>query len=371
LLSTVALVPGCKPPFGFGEKSTSHAGCASCDNVPQAEAAQEEAVVIEGVEPGLLKETIVSFEGKPVITGRDYEKNFQMILEAQPALKDMLAYIPQEQQDQMYNQILEALILERVLLRHIKEEGIDRTPEYRKNAQRVHEAVDKDLALRAFESELLKEIVVSDDEARTFYDENKAKDPTLQRPPFLVTPGGIKAQAFEAANEKEAQELAEKARKGNFNQVAKDAKKSVTDYGLVNQQSFIDSEVKSKVLGTTKFPHIEVVKGSDGKYWVVREQSSQEPKYADFEKVKDAVKQIITGKKFNDLYTKKIEDLRSKYKVEVNKDYLKKRIKAPELPQPSGEQAESEAAQEATLKEPVPAKAPIAQQGGTTRPQGA
>ncbi len=323
LLSVVALLPGCNNPFAM-KKETS--GCVSCDQ--HGPVVEEEEVVIAGMSPELLKEPVVTFGGQTAATGKDYEKNIQLIMEAQPALKDMLPYIPEENQNEMYAQILDAMALEKTMLRWVQESGIDQTPEYRKNAARVHEAVDRDLALRAFENELAKEITVTDDEIKKYYEEKKDKEPAFQRPPFLVTPSGVKAKGIEAANEKEAQELAEKVKQSSIDQVAKDAKKKVTDYGLVNSQSTIDTQVKDKILGSKTFPSTDVVKGADGKYRVVAITSKQEAQHADVGQVKDAVKQIITGKKFNELHAKKMEDLKKKYKVEVNKEYLNKRKQA-------------------------------------------
>lgn len=330
LLSAVAFLPGCKLPFGGSQQE---AGCASCGH---SAAVVEEEIAFPGIEPGLLEETVVSFEGKPAAVGRDYEKNIQMIMEAQPALKDMLPYIPEEQQKEMFSQILDAMALEKVMLRYIKDEGIDQTTEFRKNAIRVHEAVDRDLALRAFENELLKEVIVTDDEIRKYYDENRTTEPVFQRPPFLITAGGVKAKGFEAADEKEAQELAEKVKQGKFAQVAKEAKKSVVDYGLVNQQSSLDKELKNKIVGATGAT-TEVVKGADGKYHVLSIATPQETKYADVDQVKDSIKQVITGKKFNELHSKRMDELKKKYKVEVNKDYLQKRKKATEQTMPAVE----------------------------------
>lgn len=345
LISALALLPACKPGEWFGAKE--HGSSCGCGH------AHDEELKLEGINPAILKETVVSFEGKPVVSGEDYERNFQQILQAQPALKDMLPYIPEEQQDQMFGQMAESMALEKLMLRWVKDSKLDQDAEYRRNAKRVHEAVDRDLALRAFENELLKEIVITDDEGKKFYDENKATDAALQRPPFALAQGGVKAQGVEFANEKEAREFAIKAKVGDFAKLAKDAKKTPNDYGSVNQQSFIDNNVKSKILEATKFPSVEVVKGTDGKFRVVKIAGKQEPKYADFEKVKDQIKQVLTGKKFNDLYTKKMAELKDKYKVEINKDYVNLRKPA----KPAAEEAKPELAEGKELAPAAPATA--------------
>jgi peptidyl-prolyl cis-trans isomerase C len=356
LLSAIALLPGCNWwPFGAGHGK----GCCPAHDHQAAEGqAKEEEIKIEGFDPALLQETVVSFEGKPVVTGRDFEKNLQMIMEAQPAIKDMLPYIPAEQQEHIFGQMLESMALEKLMLRWVKDAGIEESAEYRRNACRVHEAVDRDLALRAFENELVKEVVITDQEAEKFYQDNKTTEAAFQRPPFLITAGGVKAKGIEAKDEKEAKELAEKIKQsekekgGGIASVAKETKKSVVDYGLVNPQSLIDSNIKSHILATMDKPIVEVVRGEDDKYYVIATQCRQEPKYSDFDQVKDAVKQVLTNKRVNELYAKRIAELKDKYKMEINKSYIQKR------PKPAAEPVSEEHPEAAVQpsEQPLPEK---------------
>ena len=322
LLPAIALLPGCDLPWTTGGKKKEE--CPLCWHGAQV---ADEEIKVEGIEPGVLKETIISFDGKPVATGEEFERNIQMMMEAQPALKDMLPYIPQDQQDQIYTQVLETMGLEKLMQQYNKDSGVAESAEYQKNARRVHEAVDRDLALRAFENEISKQIEVTEDEAKKFYQDNRTSEPIFQRPPFLTKAGGIKAKGFEVATEKEAKDLAEKARKQSFTTVAKDAKKTIVDYGLVNQHSFLDTNVKNEILSATQFPTIKVVKGTDNKYRVVDVVSRQEPTYAEPDKVADTAKEVLKGKKFNERSTQKINELKEKYKMQVNKDYVQKRKK--------------------------------------------
>lgn len=319
LLSTIALLPACKPFDWFkGE------GCGCC--------AETEELKIEGIDPEILKEAIVTFDEKPVITGTDFERNFQALIETQPIIKEMLPSMPQEQQDQIFGQILDSFAMEKIMRRWVKESGTDQQAEFKKNARRAHELLDRDLALRAFENELSKNIVLTDAELSDYYQKQQATDPAFQRAPFATTPGGVKAQGFEAADEKEAKMLAAKV--GDFATIAKDAKKKLVDFGPVNASSFIDPEVKARILSAQKFPSTEVVKGMDGKYRVVRIISKKEGVYAPFEKVKDHVKAMMMQKKFGEMFNKKIEELKETYKVKIDKSYIEKRKKKPAAEEP-------------------------------------
>ena len=254
-----------------------------------------------------------------------YERMLAMIIETQPTLRDMLPYLPENQKEQIYAQLLETIALERIIMRAVEESGIRDREEYKKNARRVHESVDRDLAINAFQNELLKEVALSDEDMRNFYDANRSTDALFQRPPFVTTMGGVKAEAFEVKSQKIARELADKARSSGFSAVARELKKKVEDYGLVTQQSMIDRDIKEAIFKVTSFPKIEIVRASNGKYFVVSVKSKQETVYADFDAVKDAVKQVMTGKKFNELYQNRIAELKDKYQVVLHKEYLEKR----------------------------------------------
>lgn len=331
LLSIIAL-PACNP-LDWMRGKGSGCGCphtGAHETHDAAKTSSGEDVALAGFEPAVLKETVVSLDGKPVVTGADFEKNMQLILEVQPTIKDWLNFMTQEQQDQMIGQLIDTMATEKLIRHEVQALGLDKDPEYIQNAQRMHEMLDRDIMNRAFESALLKEIVITDDAARKYYNDNKATEPIFQRLPFSSQQAGVKAESFEVATEKEAEDLANKARANtDFAQVAQEAKATVNDLGLVNANSFVDPEVKEVLLSATTFPSVFVVKGADGKFTVVKAISKQDAQYADYETVADAVKQVMTGKEFNDLYTKRMADLKEKYKLEVNKDYINKR-KRPE-----------------------------------------
>lgn len=317
LLSAIVLLPGCNPFSWVKEKVTGTCSCG-CET---------EDVKLEGLDPELLKEAVVMIDGSTAVTGKDVEAQLKMIFSAQPAFKDMLPYLQKEQRDQIFNQIIESLAMEKIMERWVKESGTDKQEEFAKNAQRVHKAVDHDLRLRAFENEILKGIAASEEDAKNYYNTQRSLEPMFQRPPFASSVGGVKSEGFEV-DEKDAAKLLAKAKTGDFQKVAADAKKAVINFGMVNASSFIDPELRTKILSITKFPSVELIKGADGKWRIVKIHSKKETAYAPFEQVKDAVKQVLMQKKFTDAYTKKMASLKDAYKVEIKKEYVAKREEA-------------------------------------------
>lgn len=279
---------------------------------------------------GMQSDVIVTIDGKPLFTSEEFNKYLDIINREQPGIKEMLPMLPVEQQYQVYQGILDSIVLERVVGEWVKTSGLDADAEFKENARLAHEMVDRQLGLQAFQTKLMKEIAISDSEARSFYDKNKMTDPTFKRPPFLVKGAGVKAQAIVVDTEKEAKDLLAQLKTSDINQVAKKATKTVKDLGVVNPQAYgVDSAVKSKVLGFKQFPAKEVIKGSDNKFYVIEATGSQNAEYAPFEEIKEQIKQLMTNQKLADLFTKRAEELKSQFKVVISPEFVKSLIKQP------------------------------------------
>jgi hypothetical protein len=268
--------------------------------------------------------------GQPLFTSAEFQKYLDIINREQPGIKEMLPLLPVEQQVQVYQGILDSIILERLMGEWVKREGIDKNPEYQENARMAHEMIDRQLALQAFQTRLLKEVAISDAEAKSFYDKNKTTEQTFKRPPFLVKAAGTKAQALVVDTEKEAKELLTQLKASNLSSVATKAKKSAKDLGVVNPQSYgVDNNVKSKILGFKQFPGKDMIKGTDGKFYVIEATGSQNAEYAPFEEVKEQIKQMITSQKLGEMFAKRAEALKAQYKIEINPNFVKSMIKQP------------------------------------------
>lgn len=276
----------------------------------------------------LAEEVVVKFGDKVVLTGAEFEQNVDLLMQSQAGIKDIIACMSPEQRAQVFDNILEGLINERVISEWISNQGLDRTHEYKEQARRAHEAVDRDLAIRAFEREVVKNIVFSDDEAKNWYDKNRER---LLSQPFLESLGGVKARGFSVNTEKEAKDFAARAgtTESDFTKIAQEAKRSVTNFGLVTaQSSSVEPQIRTKILAMKIFPATEVIRGGDNKYWVVQGFAKVEPTFCPFPQVKDAVKERMKEERAMDYLRKKVDEIRAQSRITVNKDYLKKRDEA-------------------------------------------
>jgi len=320
----VMVLPGCNP---FGDLWTDKAGsdASLVEEGSNADGKGEDLRNSSLQGESLQGEPLVEFDGVVVATMDDLDENLALVMQANPALKDVLAYLPAEQQEQIMDQLVEAIAMEKLMRRWVDESGISRTAEYREMTRRAHEALDKDLASRAFETEIVKNIKISDEEARNFYAMNRT-DPLFQRAPFTTQMGGIKAESIEADSPEQAKELVADAQTEAFAEVAERAGKEVKDYGLVGPMSFINEAIKTAIVkaGEGALPTTFDV-DVNGTPFVIHVVSKQETEYAPFSQVKDAVIQVMTGKRATDMYIKKIEQLKNAYKMKVHKDSVKKR----------------------------------------------
>ncbi len=277
---------------------------------------------------------VASIGGKPAINEAEYEKFLHLVMQAQPAFEQMFAFMSPDQQQQFLHNMAEDLALGKLAMEWATRTGLAQTEEFKNELKQICEFTQRDFVIRKFESEMIKQLVFSDEDAQQFYNANREKHPAFQRPPF-TTGTGVKAEGFIATNEKEAQDLAEKARKNNFTTTAKNAKKSVISFGVITAQSSVDPLIRAKVLSIKKFPSIEIIKGADNKYYVVKASGQETGTFAPFEAIKDKVKEVMkSSEKMQEYIMNKINQLKADYNFIVHKEAFEKYIRKPEPMEP-------------------------------------
>lgn len=319
LLLSLAFLPGCKITDWIKEKF----GCTNCVETTgmRSEAGSSFG---GGSDKNASQEVVVTIGGTPAVTPDDLNKSLQLLMQTQPALQQVLPYMAEDQQLQLFQQIVENLANERVAAEWVKRQGLDKTAEYQETARMVHEAVDRDLAARTYQAELIKKIEINDAQAKKYYEENKDKNPYFKRAPFVTGMASAQAQSVLFESEKDAQDFLAKAKK-DFDAAAKEAKKSVKNLGQITAQSDIDNALKAKILNA-KANSVEIIKGLDGKFYVVKIAQRQEPQAVPFAEVADKVKELMLSERFQDLFMKEIDKLKKEYGVTINQDYVKKYV---------------------------------------------
>lgn len=277
-------------------------------------------------------ETCISLEGKPVFTQKDFENKFNDLCQARPEIRQALESIPAEQQQGFYDQFAEAILAELLIERYMKENGLTNSPEYKKAAQEAHAAVETQLMNSMFQSDIFKKIEqeITDEMAEKYYEENRDRIAVFKRPPFIESMGGVSAVAIEGLKQADAQALAARAQKEDFNQLAQELKRKVKDLGLVNGRSMdVDEHIRSKVLGYSSTPQVDVVKLSNGKYAVVKATEIKKDTFKPYSdpEVKESVKSFLIRNELGKAVTKTMEELKQKYGAVIHRDVIMKNVK--------------------------------------------
>lgn len=275
--------------------------------------------------PACLGEPVITFDHKSRLSSGDLDKKLAMIYQSRPGIQEMIAQMPEEEQLKIYKQIVDGILAEQLIREYAQQKGLTGTKEYKENAKQAYEELDCNLAVRAFQEEMNKEIQqmlskVSEDEARKFYNENNDKLPVFQQAQFMKKPAHAWAKGFVVKDEKEGRILAAKivaTQPGDIARVARDHKKIVVDY---DSDKVSDYRVRAAL---TTIKGVDLIHDSKDKLIVVQISKRQAADFVPFDKVKDAVKQVMVQDKVPALYTEKMEALKKECKVSVNEEYLK------------------------------------------------
>ncbi len=339
LVAPIVLLSGCAPLDWVKEKL----GCSKQrfnDTVAMSDGTQNLA------DDG--SKVLASIGDKAIVTEKSLTRDFDRLLEDEPRFRQMLPMIP----DVKYS-FCKGLVSQAVVDKDIVDKKIDQTKEYQEEFARAVRSVKSMLNTKYFGQQY--PVQLTDADAKAFYEERKSQIPEL-----LISRGGVNAVGLSCKSEAEAKDFAGRAKGKNLAQVAEAAGKKTNfrDFKLVNEQTVgVDAALKSKIASLKKFPTTDVMKATDGVFWVVSATGVEEPKYLPFEQVKEGLKQYAEKEQSMEKINKEIERLSKEYKVVINEDYFKKSAESQQVG--SAPQQEQRVA-DATQSEPVASTARVA-----------
>ncbi len=299
-------------------------------------------------------EILVTINGKPAVTVKSFERDFDMLMEENPQLKQVLPFMPEARRN-----FLTGLVNQEIVDMYVRDNTLDQKLEYQQDLERLHRSVVRMLNTKYFQQ--AHPVNIQDEEVQAYYDANKDKMQEL-----VVSRGGCQTVGIQFEKESEAKTFMTKVQNKNISEVAKTEKMTdkVRDFKLVNKQSVgIDTTLRNKIVTMEKFPTTEMIKVGDKAWWVIQVTSREEAKYRAFEDVKQPLRQVVEREKSNEALQKAVDGLKNDMKVVVNDDYFKRSdnaqqpampalAQAPEQAQP--QQQATQAVQEAA---PQPARA--------------
>lgn len=290
------------------------AGCAPLDWVKEKTGANKSSTgtAAAGLNDG--SKVLATLNGKAIVTEKSFNEAFDRILEENPQLKQMLPMIPN-----IKGQFLKGMVSQEVVNKYIEDNNIQASKAYQDELEQTIRSMKSALNTKYFTQQF--PVTISDAEVQKYYDEHKQEIPEL-----LISGGGVKASGISAKTEAEAKQIVAAAQGKNLAQYAAAANKKANfrDFGSVTDKSTgIDTGLKVKIMALKKFPTVEVLKATDGTFWVIAATGMQEAQYQPFEKIKNELKGYLENKNRGDKINAEIERLNKEYNLVIIEDEAK------------------------------------------------
>ena len=236
-----------------------------------------------------------------VVAGKELtEAQFEAYLKSVPREQQMYAQNPQYR-EQYKEQFIDLYLFAQLG----KDEKMDETYEFKE----IMEGARRDILAQLSMRDMSKDITVTEEEQKAFYEENKAqfgKGATVSAK-HILTDSEEKCQTILKnieAGEKTFEDAAREfstcpsgAKGGDLGEFGKG--QMVKEF----EDAAFDAEI-GKVVGPVK---------TQFGYHLIKVEKKNEPKTAEFEEVKGQIYQQLLGKKQNDAYEAKVKELKDKY----------------------------------------------------------
>ena len=236
-----------------------------------------------------------------VVAGKELtEAQFEAYLKSVPREQQMYAQNPQYR-EQYKEQFIDLYLFAQLG----KDEKMDETDEFKE----IMEGARRDILAQLSMRDMLKDITVTEEEQKAFYEEKKAqfgKGATVSAK-HILTDSEEKCQTILKnieAGEKTFEDAAREfstcpsgAKGGDLGEFSKG--QMVKEF----EDAAFDAEI-GKVVGPVK---------TQFGYHLIKVEKKNEPKTAEFEEVKGQIYQQLLGKKQNDAYEAKVKGLKDKY----------------------------------------------------------
>ena len=236
-----------------------------------------------------------------VVAGKKItEAQFEAYLKSVPREQQMYAQNPQYR-EQYKEQFIDLYLFAQLG----KDEKMDETDEFKE----IMEGARRDILAQLSMRDMLKDITVTEEEQKAFYEEKKAqfgKGATVSAK-HILTDSEEKCQTILKnieAGEKTFEDAAREfstcpsgAKGGDLGEFGKG--QMVKEF----EDAAFDAEI-GKVVGPVK---------TQFGYHLIKVEKKNEPKTAEFEEVKGQIYQQLLGKKQNDAYEAKVKELKDKY----------------------------------------------------------
>lgn len=252
-----------------------------------------------------LPENVIAKVGSWTLTKEDFINRLTMIVET---MKD---FDPKNEESKAA--VLEELVRQQVLVFEAKKMKLNES----KEIISAMKDLENTLLVQELVGRLTKDINVSEDEAKQFYQTNSQ---------LFTTPEQKKLREIVVSSQAEAKDILVSVLQGtDFSQIATERSKSKTaanggDLGWLTQAPF-DAMLKAAI-GLNKGEVSAVFEGPEG-FYIVKVEDVKGGELTPFNEVKDELIRLMTMQKQQEIVMKKIQEVAEQIQVQVNADLLK------------------------------------------------
>jgi hypothetical protein len=267
----------------------------------------------------LSGDVLMSIDGQPVLTVAEYEKQLDMARAANPQIDMILQMMPNAEREFVFRGISTSKLMKA----WADKEGITKNSDFKEQQKHLHEAMDLQLYMKAFDEK--HPINISESDIERFYHEKKDSIPGL-----AITQAGVDTSFVRFTSKAKAQLFFDKvkdAKKADeFKKIA-EGNKEQANQSVINDKSPFSDALKQAVLDIKKFPSVHIVKVSDNGYWVVLATGKSEAKYHDLKspQVQQGLRKMIEDERKAQLIEKEIEKIKQDMNVKENTSYFEQK----------------------------------------------
>lgn len=259
------------------------------------------------------KPLVTSENGKEVIASTDdFQETLKILERGEPGMQ-FIATLPEKEQVDIYNRIANDYIVTNYLIKkYIESNGIDKTEEFKKDYENYINIMMNTFYSGFFQKKINESLVITDEQAKLFYENARFEVPEFMNPPFATEVPGIEARAVRLEEGKTA---------ADYKQRLKD-NKEVMNLGRLNRASRGITPRIMDTLEAMKDGETRSVELENGISFVLYRIKEHTGKWASYDDVADQVKQIMRVKMLEKRGQEVLLELKEKEKVMIDETII-------------------------------------------------
>jgi hypothetical protein len=226
--------------------------------------------------------------------------------------------------------IFQNLLDQEVIIAWMDQNNIEENKEFLDRLEKMMKMVKRHLKVQTFEADIHKSVNVLGSDVKDYYNKNKDK--------FIKNSGkhGTLVSGVKFEKEEDADAFLAKVKGKNkeaFDKIAQETKTGeFRNFGWISEKkpekngfSFEDKateKVRAFADKIDRLPKIEK-KAIEKEFWVLIFADRKAPEYATFDEAKENIEGMLKGNKVREAITKKLEDIKKEFTIDVNEDYFK------------------------------------------------